>query len=240
MVILPAIDIRNKKAVRLYKGDFNRETTVSESPLATALEFERAGATWLHIVDLDGALAGTVVNGEIIREILSNTSLNVELGGGIRNMNTVDELISLGVRRVIIGSAAVNDRDFLKSAVSKYGDKIAVGIDAKEGLVKTSGWLDNSGIDYIDFAKRMEDDGVKTIIFTDIERDGTLQGPNVEQLKALCDSVSCDIIASGGISDIHDLQKLSSMRLMGAITGKAIYEGTLSLKDALKLEGQEF
>lgn len=240
MVILPAIDIRNKKAVRLYKGDFNRETTVSESPLETALEFERTGAKWLHIVDLDGALAGAVVNGDIIREILTSTSLNIEVGGGIRNMDTVDELISLGVRRVIIGSAAVNDREILKSAVSKYGDKIAVGIDAMKGIVKTSGWLDNSGINYIDLAKSMENEGVKTIIFTDIERDGTLQGPNITQLKALCDAVSCDIIASGGISDINDLKKLSTLRITGAITGKAIYEGTLSLRDALKFEGKEF
>lgn len=233
MIILPAIDLKGGKCVRLYKGDFNKTEVVAESALETALSFKEAGAEFIHMVDLDGALKGTGVNYEIVSEIVKKVDVPVELGGGIRDMETIDFLINIGISRVILGTAALNNPELVKTAVKKYGDKIAVGIDAKDGFVAVDGWINVSKVNYIDFAKEMEKIGVKTIIFTDISKDGTLQGPNLEQLGEIQNSVSCDIVASGGIKDLEDLKNINKMGIYGAITGKAIYSGNINLKEAI-------
>ncbi|MDP4146146.1 MAG: 1-(5-phosphoribosyl)-5-[(5-phosphoribosylamino)methylideneamino]imidazole-4-carboxamide isomerase, partial [Bacillota bacterium] len=202
MIIFPAMDLRDGKCVRLYQGKFEQSEVVGEEPLKVALSFKESGAEYIHMVDLDGALNGKIKNMAVISEVIKNVDLPVELGGGIRDMETIDALVEAGISRVILGTAALNNPDFVKEAVAKYGDKIAVGIDAKNEMVAVNGWLDVSSIHYIDFAKTMEQIGVKTIIFTDISRDGTLTGPNLEQLKKISDAVSCDIIASGGIKNV--------------------------------------
>lgn len=233
MIILPAIDLKGGKCVRLYKGDFNKTEVVAESALETALSFKEAGAEFIHMVDLDGALKGTGVNYEIVSEIVKKVNVPVELGGGIRDMETIDFLINIGLSRVILGTAALNNPELVKNAVKKYGDKIAVGIDAKDGFVAVDGWINVSKVNYIDFAKEMEKVEVKTIIFTDISKDGTLQGPNLEQLGEIQNSVSCDIVASGGIKNLEDLKNINKMGIYGAITGKAIYSGNINLKEAI-------
>lgn len=235
MIILPAIDMRNGKCVRLYKGDFNKSEVVSESALETALSFKEAGAEFIHMVDLDGALEGKGVNYSIVSEIVEKVNIPVELGGGIRDIETIDFLISIGLSRVILGTAALNNPELVRNAVKKYEDKIAVGIDAKDGYVAVDGWVNVSKVNYIDFAKEMESIGVKTIIFTDISKDGTLQGPNLEQLGSIQQSVSCNIIASGGIKSIDDLKTINEMGVYGAITGKAIYSGNIDLKEAIEI-----
>ncbi|KOA19954.1 1-(5-phosphoribosyl)-5-[(5-phosphoribosylamino)methylideneamino] imidazole-4-carboxamide isomerase [Clostridium homopropionicum DSM 5847] len=233
MIILPAIDLKGGKCVRLYKGDFNKTEVVAESALDTALSFKAAGAEFIHMVDLDGALKGKGVNYEIVSEIVKKVNVPVELGGGIRDMETIDFLINIGLSRVILGTAALNNPELVKTAVKKYGDKIAVGIDAKDGFVAVDGWINVSKVNYIDFAKEMEKIGVKTIIFTDISKDGTLQGPNLEQLGEIQNSVSCNIVASGGIKNLDDLKNINNMGIYGAITGKAIYSGNINLKEAI-------
>jgi len=233
MIILPAIDLKGGKCVRLYKGDFNKTEVVAESALDTALSFKEAGAEFIHMVDLDGALEGKGVNYEIVAEIVKKVNVPVELGGGIRDMETIDFLINIGLSRVILGTAALNNPELVKTAVNKYGDKIAVGIDAKDGYVAVDGWIKVSKVNYIDFAKEMEKIGVKTIIFTDISKDGTLQGPNLEQLAEIQNSVSCNIVASGGIKNLDDLKNINKMGIYGAITGKAIYSGNIDLKEAI-------
>ncbi|NLY71604.1 MAG: 1-(5-phosphoribosyl)-5-[(5-phosphoribosylamino)methylideneamino]imidazole-4-carboxamide isomerase [Clostridiales bacterium] len=235
MIILPAIDIKDGECVRLFQGDFSTTEKVSDNYLDTAQKFEKDGAEWVHMVDLDGAVSGEMKNNYIFIQVANKTNLKVELGGGIRNLKAISYYIENGIDRVILGSAAINDPKLVEEAVKEYGEKIAVGIDAKDGFVKTSGWLKESKVNYIDIAKRMEDIGVKTIIFTDISRDGTLRGPNIEQLITLNESVSSNIIASGGIRDIDDIKKLLDMNLYGAICGKAIYKNTLSLKEAIEL-----
>lgn len=235
MIILPAIDIRNGKCVRLYKGSFEQSEIVAESPVETAKSFEKDGAEFIHVVDLDGALGGEVVNIKLIENIVKNVSIPIELGGGIRDIKAVDNLISIGVKRVILGTAAINDKKFLKEAISKYGDRVAVGIDAKNGYVAVNGWLKVSEINYLDFAKLMEDMDVKNIILTDISKDGTLEGPNFEMLQALKETVKCDITASGGIKSIEDVLKLNKMNIYGTIIGKAIYSGNVNLKEAINL-----
>ncbi|KYH28762.1 MULTISPECIES: 1-(5-phosphoribosyl)-5-[(5-phosphoribosylamino)methylideneamino]imidazole-4-carboxamide isomerase [Clostridium] len=235
MIILPAIDLKDGKCVRLYKGDFNKSEVVSESPLETAFKFKKEGAEFIHMVDLDGALKGKGVNYDIVSKIIKEVNVPVELGGGIRDMETIEFLINIGVSRVILGTAALNNSQLVKSAVNKYGEKIAVGIDAKNGYAAVDGWTNVSIINYIDFAVEMERIGVKTIIFTDISKDGTLQGPNLEQLEELGQSVRCNIIASGGIKSIEDLKNLKKMGLYGAITGKGIYSGNIDLKEAINL-----
>lgn len=235
MIILPAIDLRDGKCVRLYKGDFNKSEVVAESALDTAISFKEAGAQYIHMVDLDGALKGKGVNYSIVSEVIEKVNVPVELGGGIRDIETIDYLISIGLSRVILGTAALNNPELVKNAVKKYGEKIAVGIDAKDGYVAVDGWINVSKVNYIDFAVEMEKIGVKTIIFTDISKDGTLQGPNLEQLGELKKNVSCNIIASGGIKDIGDLKAINEMGLYGAITGKAIYSGNIDLKEAIQV-----
>lgn len=235
MILLPAIDIIDKAPVRLYQGDYDQKEVVGQSVLELARMFASMKADYLHMVDLDGAKSGKLENAKLICETAQSVSIPVEVGGGIRSMDTVDFYLTSGVSRVILGTAALEDPAFLKDALKKYGEKIAVGIDCKDGKVCGSGWLVQSNIDYLDFAKKMESYGVKTIIFTDISKDGTLSGPNLEMLKKLKDAVSIQIIASGGIRDLSHIQALKDLDLYGAITGKAMYAHTLDLKEALKL-----
>ncbi len=233
MIILPAIDLKDGKVVRLYKGEFNTVHQVAQDPLATAKAFYDAGARYIHMVDLDGAKDGVRKNADIVRAVAECSGLKVELGGGIRSMKDLEEVFDLGVARAVIGSAAVSNPEFVKEAVARYGERIAVGIDTKDGKVKTAGWLEDSGLDYLEFAKSMESIGVKIIIFTDIDTDGTLQGPAFVRLKGLQEAVSCQIVASGGVSSNEDIRKLAEMDLYGAIIGKAYYAGTLELAQAV-------
>lgn len=239
MIILPAIDIKDGQCVRLTKGDFATVEKVAEDPLKTALAFQEAGAEWIHMVDLDGAKEGSLKNSQVFLQVTQNTGLKVELGGGIRNLESIDYYMEQGISRVIIGSAAISNPELVKAAVEKYGDKIAVGIDARNEMVSADGWLTDSDITYLDLAKKMEAIGVGCIIFTDISRDGTLSGPNLEQLDRINEAVNCDIIASGGIHTIKDIIALNEMGLYGVICGKSIYKGTLSLEEAITYCGGE-
>ena len=233
MIILPAIDIKDKTCVRLYKGDFSTVEKVAEDPLETALSFKQQGAEWLHMVDLDGAKDALPKNRDIFLDVAAHSGLKVEVGGGIRSLDTVEAYLSGGISRVILGSAAVKDPELVFSAVREYGNRIAVGIDAKDGMVAVEGWLDGSEVYFTDLAVQMEKAGVETIIFTDISKDGTLSGQNLSQLSALQKAVSCNIIARGGISDRKDIHALYQAGLYGAICGKSLYRGTLTLRDAL-------
>ncbi len=233
MLIFPAIDIHNQTCVRLYKGDFATAQKVAEDPLKTANSFREAGAQWLHRVDLDGAKNGSPQNREIFVTVAKESGLKLELGGGIRDMQTVSYYLEQGISRVILGSAAVKNPSFVKEAVKEYGERIAVGIDAKNGMVAAEGWLSTSDVHFLDLAKQMEAIGVTCLIFTDISKDGTLSGPNLEQLAAINEAVSCDVIASGGVTNLSDIKALKGLGLYGAICGKSIYQGTLSLKEAI-------
>lgn len=233
MIILPAIDIKDGQCVRLTKGDFATVEKVAEDPLKTARAFEEAGAEWIHMVDLDGAKEGSLRNSGVFLNVVQNTGLKVELGGGIRTLKSIDYYMDQGISRVIIGSAAISDPGLVKAAVKKYGERVAVGIDARNGMASGGGWLNDSGINYLDLAKSMEDIGVRYIIYTDISKDGTLSGPNLEQLGKINEAVSCYIIASGGIHTMKDIIDLKAMGLYGAICGKSIYKGTLSLIEAI-------
>ena len=235
MIILPAIDIRGGQCVRLYKGDFATAEKVAEDPIATAQSFAEAGAAWLHTVDLDGAVEGRPVNKAVFEQIVRRTPLKVEVGGGIRNMDTIAAYLDAGVSRVILGSAALNDPALVAEAIELYGsDAIAVGIDARDGMVQAQGWLAASTVHYIDLARAMTEIGVETIIFTDISRDGTLAGPNLEQLTALQAAVGGQIVASGGIRDLEDIKALRAAGLYGAICCKSLYKGTLDLVQAIQ------
>ncbi|EAC4365050.1 TPA: 1-(5-phosphoribosyl)-5-[(5-phosphoribosylamino)methylideneamino]imidazole-4-carboxamide isomerase [Listeria monocytogenes] len=236
MQIFPAIDLKNGQCVRLFQGDFSKKTVVNEDPIAQAKAFATDGATYLHIVDLDGALEGRPINLEIIQKMKITAKIPVQVGGGIRSMAQVDYYLESGIDRVIIGSAALTDPDFLRAAVQKYGAKIAAGIDAKNGFVATRGWLDVSQVSYLDLAKRMEKVGVETIIYTDISRDGTLTGPNLEQMANLKEHVKVNLIASGGVSSRADLEALAKLGLYGAIAGKALYNRQISMSDIVEVE----
>jgi len=234
MIIYPAIDLKDGKPVRLTKGDFGTTEQVAEDALETARAFERAGAEFLHMVDLDGALSGVPVNDAIIKTIVNDTYLQVQAGGGIRTEETVARYLNdVGVSCVILGSVALREPDFAKAMIKKYRERVAIGIDAKDGKVSGSGWLDDSDTDYIELAKAMCDAGAKTIIYTDIGRDGMLSGPDLEGLKALNEAVPAAVIASGGVATLDDIRDLAALGLAGAICGKAIYKGTLSLEEAL-------
>ena len=235
MVILPAIDIKDGKCVRLVQGKYDSAYTVAESAADTAKAFEAMGATWLHMVDLDGAKEAVPVNTDMIFDVLKQCNLKVELGGGIRNMETIDYYMDHGISRIILGSAALNNPALVKEAVAKYGDKIAVGIDAIDGNVAAEGWTQTSTVNYIDLAKHMEDAGVKYIVFTDISRDGMMDGPNFTMLDKLNRSVSCKVIASGGVSSLTDIVVLTALKLHGAICGRALYTRDLSLRQAVGL-----
>ena len=235
MIILPAIDIIDGKPVRLYQGDYSRKEIVADDIFKTAKSFEDAGAEYIHLVDLDGAKEGSNKNHELVIKLAKTLNIPVELGGGIRSFETISYLIDNGVSRVILGTVAIEDEELLKKAVGTYKEKIAVGIDCKDGKLCGRGWLEKSDLDYVDFAKKMEKIGIKNIIVTDISKDGTLMGPNVDMLKKLKESVNINITASGGISNIEDIKELKKIDLYGAITGKAIYAKTLSLKEAINI-----
>ncbi|MCT4593892.1 MAG: 1-(5-phosphoribosyl)-5-[(5-phosphoribosylamino)methylideneamino]imidazole-4-carboxamide isomerase [Anaeromicrobium sp.] len=233
MIIFPAIDIKGGKCVRLYQGDFNKMEIVEDNPLRIAKEFEMLGAEFLHMVDLDGALKGESGNLEIMGNIVESINIPVQIGGGIRHMSKVERLMDMGVARVILGTSAIRDKEFLIKALEKYGNRVAVGIDAKDGYVAVDGWTDVSSINYIDFAKEMENIGVRTIIYTDISKDGTLKGPNVDGLVKLKENTNMHIVASGGISSLDDLKTLREKDFYGAIVGKAIYKGKVKLDEAI-------
>lgn len=233
MIIFPAIDLKNGKCVRLYQGEYSSSEVVGEEPLETALSFVAQGAEYLHVVDLDGALSGTIGNSNSINKVIKDITIPIQLGGGIRNLDTIEMLLKRGLSRVILGTAALSNPSLVKEAVKKFGKKIAIGIDARDGYVAVEGWRTSSKIEYIDFAKQMESIGVKTIIYTDISRDGTLRGPNFYTIDEINHKVTCNIIASGGMSDIEDIKELKKMNLYGAIIGKALYSGNISLKEAI-------
>lgn len=236
MIIFPAIDIMGGKPVRLYKGEFSTAHGVAENALETALHFQSLGAEWLHTVDLDGSLKKERVNSDVFLSIADNTNLKVEVGGGIRTLEDIDFYLSRGIERVILGSVALKNPVLVKEAVHSFGgDKIVVGIDAKNGYVATEGWTESSDVYFTELAKQMEDIGIKTIIYTDISRDGTLSGPNIKQLVELDKAVSCNVVASGGITDLNDIIALRNEGLYGAICGKSIYSGTLELRDAIEV-----
>ncbi|MBR3311229.1 MAG: 1-(5-phosphoribosyl)-5-[Solobacterium sp.] len=235
MIILPAIDVIGGQPVRLYQGDYGKKEVVGTSIRDVAASFEEAGASYLHIVDLDGAKTGRPVNREEIFRAARSVSMPAELGGGIRTMDDIDQCLSSGIDRVILGTSAVKDEQLLIEAVRRYGERIAVGIDCLNGYVKIDGWLEGSSLYYTDFAKHMEEIGVRTVIVTDISRDGTLTGPAFDMLETLRKSTGLQIIASGGIHHIDDIRRLRSMDLYGAIIGKALYAGRIDLKEALKV-----
>lgn len=234
MIIFPAIDIIGGKPVRLYKGDFSTAKQVAADALETAESFVKAGCEWIHMVDLDGSLKKEPVNADTFISVAKQTSLKVELGGGIRTMKDIDFYVNNGISRIILGSVALKNPQLVKEAVKEFGDMIAIGIDAKNGYAATEGWVESSDVYFTDLAKQMEDVGVKTIIFTDISKDGTLSGPNLEQLNEINDAVSCNITASGGVTNMNDIINLRDNGLYGAICGKSLYEGTLNLIDAVE------
>lgn len=234
MKLFPAIDLYDGKAVRLLKGDYEKMTVYSENPIEIARDFEKLGCKYIHMVDLEGAKDGTTPNLNIVKQIANETSLFTEIGGGIRSMETVTTYLENGVDRVILGTAAVKDPDFLKSAIKKYGEKIAVGVDIKDGLVAIKGWLETSEYTCLEFCEMMQKIGVKTIICTDISKDGAMQGTNRQLYKELSEKFSIDITASGGVSSLEDIKALRKLDLYGAIIGKAYYIGAINLSEALE------
>jgi phosphoribosylformimino-5-aminoimidazole carboxamide ribotide isomerase len=235
MKIFPAIDLYEGKAVRLLKGNYNDLTIYSENPIEIALDFQNQGATELHTVDLEGARDGGTPNIDIIKSFVKNTSLNVEVGGGIRSMETVNAYLNAGVSRVILGTAAVTDEAFLIEAVKAWGDKIAVGADIKDGKVAIKGWVEKSEYGTFEFFEKLEKIGVATVICTDISKDGAMQGTNRELYKELSERFKVNIIASGGVSTLDDIEALNEMNLYGAIIGKAYYTGAIKISDALEV-----
>ncbi len=235
MLIYPAIDLFDGKAVRLFKGDYNQMTVYSENPPEIAKDFKSKGATHIHIVDLEGAKQGTTPNFETVMKIKNTTGLFCEIGGGIRSMDTIDRYIQNGIDRVILGTAAVTEEGFVEKAVKKYGDKIAVGIDIKDGFVAIKGWTEKSEITALDFCEKMQDIGVKTLICTDISKDGAMKGTNHELYSELMQKFNIDIIASGGVSSIDDIERLTKQNMYGAIIGKAYYIGAIDLKEAIEV-----
>lgn len=233
MIIFPAIDIMDGKPVRLLRGDFATAEQVAEDVLSTAKQFARVGCTWVHMVDLDGSLQKKPVNTDPILQVVEHTPLKVEVGGGIRTMEDIAFYLDRGVDRVILGSVALKNPELVQQAVDAYGDKIAVGIDAKQGMVATEGWTEDSQMDFIELAKAMEKMGVATIIYTDIGRDGTLSGPDVQGLDRLNKAVGCNVIASGGVTTITDILVMKDKKMYGTICGKCIYKKTLDLREAV-------
>jgi phosphoribosylformimino-5-aminoimidazole carboxamide ribotide isomerase len=233
MILFPAIHIRDGKGVRLIQGDYDQEIIYNDSPTAMAKEWEKQGADYIHVVDLDGAKTGNSLNREAIQAIAKSVSVPVQVGGGIRTMEIIDAHIASGVSRVIIGTAAIQDKPFLKQAVEKYGDKIAVSIDARKGFVATDGWTETSDVLAVDLLHELELIGVKTVIYTDILKDGMMQGPNFHELEMMDKASSIDIVASGGVSTEENIIELRELNLYGAIIGKALYEGKISLEKVL-------
>lgn len=239
MILLPAIDMKDGLCVRLKKGEFSTAGIVADSALETARDFFDAGAKWVHMVDLDGARGGVRLNFPDINDVILNSGLSVELGGGIKTQEDVDAVAKAGVARLVIGSAAVDHPELVDYALAQYGDRVAVGIDCLNGRVRTAGWEQDSGLSGLDLARRMEEKGVKTIIFTDIATDGMLSGPSFDQLAALQKTVTCNIVASGGVTTLDDVKRLRDMGLYGAIIGKAYYAGSIDLAEAVREAGPQ-
>lgn len=235
MNIFPAIDLYGGKAVRLLRGDYNNMTVYSSNPLEVALDFENSGASFIHMVDLEGAKDGTTPNLRVVKSICENTSLFVEIGGGIRSEDTLERYFDSGVGRAILGTAAINDRDFLEKAVRNYGDKIAVGADVRDGYIAIKGWLETSETTLDTFLSDMQKIGVSYVICTDISKDGAMSGTNLEMYKALGEKYSMNITASGGVSTLDDIKALKEMNLYGAIIGKAYYTGAIDLSEAIEV-----
>lgn len=235
MKIFPAIDIVSGKAVRLYKGDYDKMTVYNDDPLAVAQDFENAGAGYIHLVDLEGAKTGQTPNLETVRRIAQNTHLFSEIGGGIRSMDTVEKYLNAGVDRVILGTSAVTDREFLKTALKEYGERIAVGVDIKDGFVAIKGWLEASALKYDEFLTELKEMGVNTAIVTDISKDGAMKGTNRALYAELSKKLDMDITASGGVSSIEDITALRELGLHAAIIGKAYYTGAIDLKRAIEV-----
>ena len=230
MIIFPAIDVLDGKCVRLIQGDYNQEVVYSDSPVEMAKEWEAKGAEFIHIVDLNGAKSGESINKQVIQEIARTVSIPVQVGGGIRSINTIESYIENGVNRVIIGTAAINDKDFLNEAVSNFANQLVVSVDARNGFVATEGWTDTSNVSALDLVKELEEIGVKTIVYTDIAKDGMLQGPNLDEQSAINKATSIDVIASGGVTTVDDINNLQSLDMYGAIIGKALYDGKLDFE----------
>ena len=235
MNIFPAIDLYDGKAVRLYKGDYAQMTVYNDDPVAVARDFAAAGAKFIHIVDLEGAKNGDTPNLSVVCAIKEQSGLFCEIGGGVRSMKVVDRYMAAGIDRVILGTAALNDPDFLQEAVSKYGEKIAVGVDLKDGFVAVKGWTEKSDMPAFDFCEKMQKIGVKTIICTDISKDGAMQGCNLQLYREMSEKFTMQIVASGGVSDLENVKQLAAMDLYGAIIGKAYYTGAINLKEAIEV-----
>ena len=235
MKLFPAIDLYEGKAVRLYKGDYAQMTVYSEDPASVAADFAASGAECIHIVDLEGAKSGTTPNFDTVCKIKATSGLFCEIGGGIRSMDVIDRYLLAGIDRVILGTAAVGNLDFVKHAVDKYGDRIAVGADLKDGYVAVKGWIEKTDLSAEDFFRQMQDVGVKTVICTDISKDGAMMGTNLELYRSLSQKFSMQIVASGGVSSLEDVKKLNEMGLYGAIIGKAYYTGAIDLKEAIEV-----
>ncbi|MDA8747711.1 1-(5-phosphoribosyl)-5-[(5-phosphoribosylamino)methylideneamino]imidazole-4-carboxamide isomerase [Litoreibacter sp.] len=237
MILYPAIDLKDGNCVRLYKGEMDQATVFNDNPAAQAKAFEDAGCEWLHLVDLNGAFAGEPVNAAAVEAILKETSVPTQLGGGIRDMATIEGWLSRGLRRVILGTVAVENPDLVREAAKAFPGHVAIGLDARDGMVATRGWVEETDIQVTELAKQFEDVGVAALIYTDINRDGAMQGPNVKATAALARAVSIPVIASGGVSSLKDLQDLKATKapLDGAISGRALYNGAIDLKEALTL-----
>ena len=236
MIVFPAVDMKNGKCVRLYQGKADAETVYEENPVNAALKWQNEGAKYLHLVDLDGAFSGFPAQVELVRKVVAALSIPVQLGGGIRTINDLKTVFAAGISRAILGTSAYRDESFVNEAVSRYGEKIAIALDARDGLLMAKGWVEDTGKDALTFAKELEGIGVKTVIYTDISCDGTLTGPNFDALQKLLDSCSMNVIASGGVSSKDDIKKLKKMkhpRLEGVIVGKALYSGAVTLEDIL-------
>ncbi len=237
MLIFPAIDLRGGRCVRLTKGDFNQETVYGEDPAAVAREFERAGAKWIHVVDLDAARDGILTNGDAIRQIVESVRIPVQMGGGMRSFEAVSAMLEIGVSRVVVGSALVHDPGFAELIFRHFGARIVAGIDARDGIASVSGWKESGGIDAKELARRVVDQGACRIIFTDVGRDGMLTGPNLEALTEMIAAVPVPVIASGGVGDLLDIEALAHLQPVapeGVIVGKALYDHRLTLEEAIQ------
>lgn len=234
MIILPAIDIKDGQCVRLYQGDYAQVSTYDADPVTAAQRWQSARASWLHVVDLDGAAAGHPVNGEVIRRMRANTSLQIELGGGMRSLKHIEQMLDAGIDRVILGTVAITDHALLEEALARWGERIAVGLDARNGQVAISGWRETSQVQATSLATELSAIGVQRIIYTDIARDGALKGPNLNALREMQQAISRSLIASGGVSSIDDLRSIAALDIEGAIVGKALYTGDVDLAAAIQ------
>jgi len=234
MIILPAIDIKDGQCVRLYQGDYAQVSTYDTDPVKVAQRWQSAGASWLHVVDLDGAAVGQPINKELIRRMRANTSLYIELGGGMRSLDHIGQMLGLGIERVILGTVAVTDRALLEEALARWGERIAVGLDARNGQVAISGWRETSQVQATSLATELGEIGVQRFIYTDITRDGALKGPNLDALREMQQVISCSLIASGGVCSIDDFRSIATLGIEGAIVGKALYTGDVDLAAAIQ------